>query len=224
MRCFFTYTHLQSFLKYDFDFFVMEVYMQYQLEQVSTLFPGVSNKVYSEKDIQGSKQIFLLKGNDLDHEGNVSLDDAKKVYIEADEKLKKLLLKENDVLVLARGSAIRAGIITKKTAQMEVIANSTFIIIRPDANKVRAEMLVAFFNSKFGRNQLLELSEKCQIKNIPIIGLKNLELSVPHIDIQHRIVDIYHASKEAQQATKKLLEQQKLISNEIILNLMHGVS
>ncbi|TIE08666.1 restriction endonuclease subunit S [Legionella pneumophila] len=197
--------------------------MQYQLDELSKLFPGVSNKVYSEKEIPNSKQVFLLKGNNLDHEGNVVLDESTTVYID-EEKLDQLLLKENDLLILARGSAIRGGIVTQKLSQLKVTANSNFIVIRPDQSKIRSEILVAFLNSEYGHNQLVGLSKGAVIQHIPFAELKKLKVSVPNNEIQNRIAEIYHAAKEAQETTKELLKQQKQTSNAIMLNLMYGVA
>ena len=195
--------------------------MKHQLERISTLFSGVSNKVYSEKEIPNSKEVILLTGNNLTHDGIISLEDAIKVFITDSEKLEKVLLKENDVILLARGPAIRAGIVSKEMAAQGVVANANFIIIRPDESQVKGEMLVAYFNSGYGHNQLMKLSKGAVIQHIPASILKTLEIPVPTNKFQKRIVEIYHASIDAQQSTMELLKQQKKTSNAMILNLIH---
>ncbi len=197
--------------------------MKKQLEKISTLFSGVSNKIYSEKEIPNSKEVVLLKGNTLTHDGIISLEDAIKVYITDNKKLEKVLLKENDVILLARGPAVRAGIVSKEMADQGVVANANFIIIRPDESQIKGEMLVAYFNSEYGHNQLMNLSKAGVIQHIPASVLKTLEISVPADEIQKRVVEIYHAALKAQMSTIELLKQQKETSNAIMLNLIHGV-
>ena len=73
-------------------------------------------------------------------------------------------------------------------------------------------MLVAYFNSGYGHNQLMKLSKGAVIQHIPASILKTLEIPVPTNKFQKRIVEIYHASIDAQQSTMELLKQQKKTS------------
>ncbi|MFA6301675.1 MAG: restriction endonuclease subunit S [Legionella sp.] len=190
------------------------------LEQVSTIISGVVNNAYTDLESQESQQVYLLKGNDLDQNGFISIESMKQVYLSNPQKFNRYILESGDVVVLARGSAIRAGFVTKETASLGVIASANFIILRSNKSKIKGEVITAYLNSEVGREHLLALSKGAIIQHIPASNLKSMEIPVPDLDIQDKICEIFYAIHAAYQATLDLAEQQKRTSNALILNLM----
>ena len=190
------------------------------LEQVSTIISGVANNSYTDLETQDSRQVYLLKGNDLDQNGFISLQSIEQVYLSDPQKSSRCILEGGDVVVLARGSAIRAGLVTKETASLGVIASANFIILRPNHSEVQGEVITAYLNSEVGREHLFTLSKGSVIQHIPASNLKSMEIPVPSLDVQDKICEIFYATHAAYQAALELAEQQKRTSNALILNLM----
>lgn len=190
------------------------------LEQVSTIISGVANNSYTDLEIHESQQVYLLKGNDLDQNGFISLQSMEQVYLSNPQKFSHYILESGDVVVLARGSAIRAGFVTKEIVSVGVIASANFIVLRSKKAEIKGEVITAYLNSEVGREHLLTLSKGAVIQHIPASNLKSMEIPVPSLDIQDKICEIFYATHEAYQAALELAEQQKRTANALILNLM----
>ncbi|HAT8810709.1 TPA: restriction endonuclease subunit S [Legionella pneumophila] len=190
------------------------------LEQVSKIISGVTNNSYTDLGTHDSQQVYLLKGNDLDQNGFISVESMEQVYLSSPQKSGRFILEGGDVVVLARGSAIRAGFVTKEIASLGVIASANFIILRSNKSEVKGEVITAYLTSEVGREHLLALSKGAVIQHIPASNLKSMEIPVPSMDIQNKICEIFYATHTAYRAAMELAEQQKRTANALILNLM----
>lgn len=190
------------------------------IEQVSTIISGLPNNAYTDLEIQDGQPVFLMKGNDLNHNGTISLQSMERVYLSDAQKTKHHLLENGDVVLLARGSAIRAGFVTEEIAKAVVIANANYLIVRPLKSEVRGQVIVAYFNSEAGREQLIRLSPGAVIQHIKAANLRSMKIPIPDFSVQNKICELYHASQEAYRATQELAEQQRRTSNTLMLNLM----
>lgn len=192
--------------------------------QVSQIIPGAAKGTYSlEADLDGD-HAHLLKGNNLDSEGGISTVEMDRVVVSVTRNIERYMLQEGDVVVMARGSAIRAGFVTKEVAQQNVIASANFIIIRPNTEAVQGEVITAYLNSVVGQQRLQGLSKGSAIQHIPTSNLRDLEIPIPSMKIQQNISDIFYANKEAYQATLALAEQQKRTAYASMLNMMLDVA
>lgn len=189
--------------------------------QLCQLIPGAAKSAYSKKqDSTDLKSVFILKGKDVNKEGFISTEDMEKAQLLMGKNIDRYILLTGDVVVMSRGSAIRAAIVTEETAAKEIVASSNFIIIRPDQNKIKGEVIVAYLNSGFGQKLLLALNTGAVIQHIPTSSLRDLEIPVPPLNIQNNISDIFNAGRDAYVATEILMEQQKRTVNASILNMM----
>jgi len=195
-----------------------------RISQIAQIIPGAAKGVYSV-DIDASKDlIHLLKGSHLDSEGGISTDDMDQVAFSATRNIDRYILQKGDVVLMARGSAIRAGFVSTEIAQKRVIASANFIIIRPNTEDVQGEVIVAYLNSIVGQQRLQSLSTGSAMQHIPTSSLRELEIPVPSKQVQQKISDIFYANREAYQATLALAEQQKRTANASMLNMMLDVA
>ncbi len=193
---------------------------KHSLNQVAQLIPGAARGAYSDEVSNNSDLAYVLKGNGLDADGGIHADAMSRVSIAAARNADRYILQEGDVVVLARGSAIRAGFVTNEVADKKVMASANFIIIRPNKEIIQGEVIAAYLNSTLGKQQLQSLSKGAAIQHIPISSLRDLEIPIPAMQLQKTITDIFYANREAYQATLALAEQQKRTANASILNLM----
>ncbi|WP_112218499.1 restriction endonuclease subunit S [Legionella quinlivanii] len=191
-----------------------------KLEQVTTIISGAGSNAYTNLENPDIQPFHLMRGNDLDQNGHISLHSMEQVYLSSSQKTGRYILESEDVVVLARGSAIRVGFITKEIADAGVIASANFIILRPKKAQVQGEVITAYLNSEIGREHLLKLSKGAVIQHIPTSNLKSMEIPVPNLQIQNKIREIFYATQLAYQATLDLAEQQKRTANALILDLM----
>ena len=194
-----------------------------KLGQISQVIPGAANGAYTADVAASTNPVYLLKGNNVDSEGNISTEGMEQAVLSS-KNADRYILQEGDVVVMARGSAIRAGIVTKEVADKGVIASANFIIIRPNKDEIQGEVIVAYLNSVLGQQGLLGLSMGAVIQYIPTSNLKEMDIPVLVKAAQKRISDIFYASHEAYQATLALAEQQKRTANASILNMMMKVA
>lgn len=191
-----------------------------KIGQLCTLVSGATNSLFTREASEEEKNIKVLKGADLDQEGQIVIDNMEEVRITTHKDISHYMLQEGDVVVMARGSAIRAGFVTKSISEAKILASANFIIIRSQQNKLRGEVITAYLNSPLGQSILLGLSIGAAIQHIPASKLKELEIPVPSIQVQNKIAQLYYASKEAYESTLELAEQQKRTANAKILNLI----
>ena len=195
-----------------------------KLEQVTTIISGAGSNAYTNLETPDTQAVYLMRGNDLDQNGVISLQSMEQVYLYNLQKTGRYVLESEDVVVLARGSAIRVGFITKEIASVGVIASANFIVLRPNKSQVQGEVITAYLNSEIGREHLLNLSKGAIIQHIPTSNIKSMEVPVPNLQIQNKIREIFYATQLAYQAALEFAEQQKKTSNALILDLMQEVA
>lgn len=191
-----------------------------RLGDISKIIPGASKTAYSSELGAEAEKAYLLRGNNLDAEGGIDIAGVEPVSLSSARDAERFLLREGDVVVMARGSAIRASFVSREVAQKRLIASANFIIVRPNLTEVLGEVIAAFLNSVVGSHQLQAMSKGAVIQHIPASEFRELEIPVPSMPVQKTISDLFYANREAYQATMALAEQQKRVANAAILNMM----
>ena len=191
-----------------------------KVEDFSQVIPGAAKSIYGQEPSGELEKASLLRGMNLDLDGGISSEGMEEVYLSPTKNTDRYLLRAGDVVVMARGSAIRVSLVDKALEQKRVVASANFLIIRIDVGKVQPEVLVAYLNSVVGQAAMLSLSTGAAIQHIPTSKLRNLQIPVPVKSLQNQITNIFHASKEAYKATLALAEQQKKTASASMLGLM----
>ncbi len=170
-----------------------EEYMKYQasdtrkiqLGEVAEIFRG---KSVSKKDTNGDIGVVNISNIgqfEIDYSGMDKLD-------EEERKVQSYVLQEGDVLIPARGTAIRTAVFEKQS--YPCIASSNVIIIRPDPRKLNATYLKIFIDSPIGNSLISSLQQGMTVMNISYKDLKVLEVPFPTLDEQERIAKEYKES------------------------------
>lgn len=170
-----------------------EEYMKYQssdtkkiqLGEVAEIFRG---KSVSKKDTNGDIGVVNISNIgqfEIDYSSLDKLD-------EEERKVQSYLLQEGDVLVPARGTAIRTAVFEKQN--YPCIASSNVIIIRPDPRKLNGTYLKIFLDSPIGNSLISSLQQGMTVMNISYKDLNVLEVPFPALDEQERIANEYKES------------------------------
>lgn len=123
-------------------------------------------------------------------------------------------LKENDVLIVAKGSgpnSFKSSIFKLKNAN--VIASSSVHIIRPSDVIIIPKYLSLYLNSLEGQKSIMKIvTGGSYIQSILIKNLQELEIEIPPIHKQKSIIALHENIK----AQEKILERKNQIKQNII--------
>jgi len=185
---------------------------------------GATNALFEKSEQQDENTIHLLTGSSLNLNGEIVEQQLSNVTIKEGKDIQRFQLEEGDVVLLSKGNSIRAGYVTAKVANLNVIASTNFILLKPNQDKLIGEVLVAYFNSPAGQNLLDATSTGAIIKNISLSNIKKLEIELPTLEKQQEIAELFHASNQAYQSTLDLAAQQKKVATACISQLMQGAA
>lgn len=191
-----------------------------KLGDMAKLIPGATNTTYVREASGTTTKFSLLIGAAVTAEGTVNLAALESVWVEQGKDVLRYLLQAGDVVLLARGSAIRAAIVSPEVAAAKVIASANFLIIRTDTSLIKPTVLLAYLNSPQGSAALMAQGSGAVIQSVSASSLAGLNIPLPNMLVQNEIDELYQASTGAYRATLALAEQQKVVANARIVNLM----
>lgn len=157
------------------------------LGEVAEIFRGKSVTKKDETGNIGVVNISNIGEYDVVYERLDHLD-------EDERKVANYILREGDLLIPARGTAIRTAIFHDQ--KYLCIASSNIIVIRPDSKVLHSTYLKIFLDSPLGEKMISGVQQGTVIMNISYNDLKLLKIPLPPIEKQQQLADEY--SKELQ--------------------------
>ena len=153
-----------------------------ELGAVASIFRG---KAVSHKDPTGNIGVV-----NISNIGEYEIDYSSLDHLEEEErKVTNYLLKDGDLLIPARGTAIRLAIFKEQT--YPCIASSNVIVIRAIDESLSTTYLKLFFDSPLGRKMLITRQQGTAVMNISYKELNNIEIPLPSVEEQKQIADTY---------------------------------
>lgn len=163
-----------------------------ELGTVASIFRG---KAINRKDPNGSIGVV-----NISNIGEYEIDYAGLDHLEEEErKVTNYLLKDGDLLIPARGTAIRVAIF--KEQSYPCIASSNVIVIRAIDESLSITYLKLFFDSPLGKKMLVTRQQGTAVMNISYKELNNIEIPLPSIEEQKQISEIYMRELELYKKT-----------------------
>lgn len=152
---------------------------QYTSKSLKEMEPGIGNVdiVKITNIIEGEIDYASLASTDID-----------------EERIEKYLLKENDILISSKGTAIKLALVTN-LGDRKVIPHNNLMVIRVNSEEVLPAYLCCFLNSESGRLILNSLQTGSIIINITKSNLLELIVPVIDMDTQETIVNHYNILK-----------------------------
>ena len=186
------------------------------------IFTGIPGSYLQACNDSAAAYFCAVNGSALTADGEVSAADLQPVKALGERDLARFKLLEGDVLLLSRGSSMKAALVSAQIAALNTVPSANLVVIRPDSTRLKGELLVAYFNSDAGQLWLEQSSVGTSIRNLPAGVIKSLELKVPQMDTQHDIAALFHANLNTQKAGAAMLMQQKRVAEAAIQQLMQG--
>ena len=153
-----------------------------ELGTVASIFRG---KAVNRKFPNGSIGVV-----NISNIGEFEIDYTGLDYIDEEErKVTNYLLQDGDLLIPARGTAIRVAVF--KEQAYPCIASSNVIVIRAIDESLSTTYLKLFFDSPLGRKMLVTRQQGTAVMNISYKELNNIEIPLPSMEEQKAIADEY---------------------------------
>jgi len=169
-----------------------------QIGNVAQLFRG---KAVNKKEETGSIGVV-----NISNIGEYEVDYESLSYMDEEErKLANYILQEGDVLLPARGTAIRTAIFHEQ--KFSCIAHSNVIVIRTNPKMLDSTYLKVFLDSPLGNKQISGAQQGIAVMNISYKDLNVLEIPIPSIEEQKTVADEYNKELQEYKETVSAAEK-----------------
>lgn len=170
--------------------------------------------LYQKKELEGD--VKYLTSSHFDNDLNPTL--FENSFVDLDDKDTKFLLKSNDVILAGKGQRIFAWAYDETFGK--VVPSSLFYIIRTDENQVNGHYLASVLNSKRKQYELTLLGSGSAIISITKKELLDLEISLPPLEEQIKIVEIANLLNEEISITSQLLDKKRMLKQGVLNQLL----
>jgi restriction endonuclease S subunit len=180
-----------------------------------------SGVVVTSKNRQhGTNGPVIIQAGDVQDDGSIS---EPEFSLKEHANLEGQALTIQDVLLISRGQQNRA--IPVRDEQVGMVASNSFLVIMVLANHgVMPEYLAWFLNSEKGQKRLSEVRRGSNIMYISKKGLSGIEVDVPDMNDQKRIVEMVHLKSREQEILKQIAGNRKKLIEQVMFNYIQKKS
>ena len=134
-------------------------------------------------------------------------------FISAEELETKYFTKKGDILVRLRSPSLALYI---EQEDEGLLINSLLSIIRIDAQNINAKYAAYYINSKTAKRQLRLDMQNTAIPMVKSRDLENLEIVLPPLAEQKKLVALLDLAQKEQDLLQKLINEKKQLSQTIL--------
>jgi Type I restriction modification DNA specificity domain len=185
--------------------------MQKSLQELASITTGVYQKASPSGDT------FYLQGKHFDEQGKLREDVFLTPELQMDRKLKHHLLEDSDILLMAKGESNRACLFESHTGN--AVASSIFIIIRLKSRELSPKFLQWYLNTPQTQNILAGQSRGTHTLSLSKGVLESLEVPVPTLEVQHKILVVHELWQREKMLQTILLHEKEIFYQSILVNL-----
>ena len=152
--------------------FTEQINMKLRLAQIASIQTGV----YAKADLQGNS--YYLQARHFDDSGELRFLAQPDLFV--DTKMARHILKDSDLLFIAKGSRNVAVIYRESSGK--AVASSTFLVLRildEQKSHVLSEYLMWFINHPRTQEKLKGIAKGSGIQSVALSDLANMEVLVP---------------------------------------------
>lgn len=167
-----------------------EEYLSFQKSGIRKELIGNVAQVFRGKAVNKKDPTGNIGVVNISNIGDYEIDYKNLEYLQEEErKVANYILQEGDVLLPARGTAIRTAVFHDQT--YPCIASSNVIVIRPDTKKLNSYYLKIFLDSPIGNKLISGAQQGMVVMNISYKDLNVLEVPLPIMEKQEATVNEY---------------------------------
>jgi restriction endonuclease S subunit len=177
--------------------------MRTKLKAISSVQMGHSFRSRLEQDFNGNVSVIQMK--DLTNDNR--LDDRNLALVEMKDLKERHRVKRNDLVFRSRGQTNTVALIDKEVNQAVVAA--PLLRVRVKSQKILPEYLCWFINQPVSQVFLQSQATGSAMRMIGKQVLEELEVKIPSIERQHRIIELSQLSTEEQRLMTLLSTKRK---------------
>ena len=218
---------ISEFEKYDYNFASGLYLNNYSAELINpTKLGSVIDDMFRGYQISASEldkyvvedDNYTFKIINLSNINNGIIDYSNLTSVNIDNsKLDKFLVKNGDIIISAKSSKIKLGLVSN-VGEDKMIASGNLIVIRPNNKIINPAYLKMFLESEQGLKILYTIQTGTIIMSINPSQLKGIEISLPEMDIQNDLARKYLAKLDAIEIAKRKVHQLEEELRNINLN------
>lgn len=175
----------------------------------------IATGFYGKATLSGDT--FYLQAKHFDEAGDFRPDAPLRPELDMGTKLQKHKLRDNDILLTAKGDHNKACFYRSDIGQ--AVACSTFFVLRPTDAKVMPRYLHWYLNTAYAQRQLSGLAKGTRIRSISKKLLLELEVQVPPQGVQSQILEVQKLWDRERALTMDLLGAKETLYQYMLLNL-----
>lgn len=186
--------------------------MKFKLEDIASITTGVYGKT------NPSGNTFYLQGKQFDEYGELQKDAILSPNILINGKLKKHLLKDGDLLIIAKGETNRVCYYSQEIGR--AVASSTFFVIRLKKSEVLPKYLQWYLNTSKMQAVFYHLSKGTHILSLSKKSLAKVNIEIPSLAQQKEVLKLQSLWDIERNTTLELLNQKELLYQNLLINLV----
>jgi len=193
----------------------------FKLSEIATIGSGLAPSRKKEVEMSDAKDVRIISVKDIATNSSVIREDIGKLEKISDEKiLGKFILSENDIVITAKGSAIRSAVY--KESDTCIVPTSNLSVIKTKNSEVLPEYLNVFLNldrtvdaikSKLTGTTIMSLSKK---------DLGQVEILVPNLEEQEKLVRLAQEKERFIKAREDEIKYMDVIVENTITNEIYN--
>ena len=150
-----------------------------RIKDVAETYSGTDKRRLKTTDENGGgSKAYLLKISDMEDEGSISIEKAEVIYLSDNVEIERLKLRQNDILLSARGTIDKVALIKEIPQGINLIASTNLISIRVDPSKYSSNVLFELLRSNYGKFMLTQVSSGGAISGLNVRNIENLKIPV----------------------------------------------
>lgn len=187
--------------------------MKIKLKKLASIQMGHSFRSKLEPDSDGNISVIQMK--DLTEDNRLNAQEL--VQIDMQDLKEHHRVKINDLAFRSRGQTNTAAIIDQQLKDAVIAA--PLLRIRVNSDSILPAYLCWFINQRSSQAALQSKATGTAVRMIGISAIEELEVVVPSLDMQQKIIEIYQLSINEQKLMKALVKKKEVLIDATLRNL-----
>ena len=187
--------------------------MRMRLKNVAEIHPGYLNRAKIKPNSRGSH--WLVQARDVEA-GVLQCGDASLIGFEPEVTSRDILLRDGDVVFMARGAKNYAALLTQISES--TLAAASFFIVRAASRDIDPAYLAWFLNQPRAQRYFTQNSGRGV--HMPVVRrsvLEQMDIPIPSRAAQGQIAEVFRLALDEQKLTKALLTKRARLMEVVCL-------
>lgn len=187
--------------------------MKVKLKEIASVQMGHSFRSKLEPDPNGNISVIQMK--DLTEDNRMN--DQELVQIDMQDLKQHHRVKLNDLAFRSRGQTNTAALIDQ--VPNDAVIAAPLLRIRVENNSIMPAYLCWFINQPSSQAVLQSKATGTAVRMIGKPAVEELEVIIPSLNLQQKIIEIYQLSTDEQKLIKALAKKKEVLIDAILMDL-----